>query len=130
MQRYYMTSAREVARVQGVEKSPILNHYSESIAGAATVRAFGQNQRFLETNIELNDNYNRPAFLQFALIEWLIFRMELLCTVAFSFSLFVVLALPEGAVDPSNYNPQPWCLHKQKNHYRSFYRPCSCLVTF
>lgn len=107
MQRYYMTSAREVARVMGIEKSPILNHYGESIAGAATIRGFGQTQRFLETNIQLFDNYARPAFLQFALIEWLIFRMELLCSIAFSFCLVIVLTLPDNALDPSKFEPQP-----------------------
>lgn len=101
IQRYYMTSAREVARVMGVEKSPLLNHYGESIAGAATIRGFDQNQRFLETNIQLCDNYARPAFLQFALIEWLIFRMELLCSIAFSFCLFIVLTIPDNVLDPS-----------------------------
>lgn len=103
MQRYYMTSAREVARVMGVEKSPILNHYGESIAGATTIRGFGQSERFLETNIQLFDNYSRPTFLQFALIEWLIFRMELLCTTAFCFCLIIVLTLPDSVLDPSKF---------------------------
>lgn len=101
MQRYYMSSAREVARVMGIEESPVLNHYSESIAGAATIRGFGQNQRFLETNIQLFDAYARPAFLNFALIEWLIFRMELLCSIIFSFSLIIVLSFSDNIVDPS-----------------------------
>ncbi|KAG0629628.1 hypothetical protein M758_1G117700 [Ceratodon purpureus] len=101
LQRYYMSSAREVARVMGIEKSPVLNHYGESIAGAATIRGFGQNQRFLETNIELFNVYARPAFLNFALIEWLIFRMELLCSIIFAFSLMIVLSFSDSIIDPS-----------------------------
>ncbi|KAG0613483.1 hypothetical protein M758_6G106300 [Ceratodon purpureus] len=101
LQRYYMSSAREVARVMGIEKSPVLNHYAESIAGAATIRGFDQNQRFLETNIQLFDVYARPAFLNFALIEWIIFRMELLCSIIFAFSLIIVLSLSDSIVDPS-----------------------------
>lgn len=104
MQRYYMTSAREVSRLQGVEKSPIINHYGESIAGAATIRGFGQYQRFIDTNIELFDKYARPAFLQFALIEWLCFRMELLCTLVFAFSMILVVSLPNEAIDPSKFS--------------------------
>lgn len=102
-----MTSAREVARVMGIEKSPVLNHYSESIAGAATIRGFGQTQRFLETNIQLFDVYARPAFLNVALIEWLIFRMELLCSIIFSFSLMIVLSFPDNIMDPSKFWRQP-----------------------
>lgn len=101
MQRYYVVSAREVARVMGVEKSPILNHYGESIPGAATIRGFGQTQRFMDTNMQLCDNYARPCFLNFALIEWLTFRLELLCTIVFSFALMIVLLLPANAIDPS-----------------------------
>lgn len=101
MHRYYVVSAREVARVMGVEKSPILNHYGESIPGAATIRGFGQTQRFMDTNMQLCDNYARPCFLNFALIEWLTFRLELLCTIVFSFALMIVLLLPANAIDPS-----------------------------
>lgn len=104
VQRYYMTSAREVSRVQGVEKSPIINHYGESIAGAATIRGFGQYHRFIDTNIQLFDKYARPAFLQFALIEWLCFRMELLCTLVFAFSMILVVSLPNKGVDPSKFS--------------------------
>lgn len=104
VQRYYMTSAREVSRVQGVEKSPIINQYGESIAGAATIRGFGQYHRFIDTNIQLFDKYARPAFLQFALIEWLCFRMELLCTLVFAFSMILVVSLPNKATDPSKFS--------------------------
>ena len=103
-----MSSAREVARVMGIEKSPVLNHYAESIAGAATIRGFDQNQRFLETNIQLFDVYARPAFLNFALIEWIIFRMELLCSIIFAFSLIIVLSLSDSIVDPSKILFQPF----------------------
>jgi ABC-type multidrug transport system fused ATPase/permease subunit len=46
-----MRSAREVARIMGVEKAPLLNHYRESIAGMPMIRAFGQDQQFMNTNI-------------------------------------------------------------------------------
>ncbi|KAH9567461.1 hypothetical protein CY35_03G029200 [Sphagnum magellanicum] len=101
MQRYYMRSAREVARLIGVEKSPILNHYGESIAGAATIRSFGLDQQFMDTNLELFDNYSRPCFTNAGMMEWLVFRMELLCSLVFSLSMVLVVLLPDGAISPS-----------------------------
>jgi ATP-binding cassette subfamily C (CFTR/MRP) protein 1 len=97
-----MRSAREVARIMGVEKAPLLNHYGESIAGAPTIRAFGQEQQFMNTNIRLFDNYGRPCFFNFTLMEWLIFRMELLCNFVFSFAMVLVVLLPDNTISPSN----------------------------
>ncbi|KAL6193023.1 hypothetical protein ACLB2K_034108 [Fragaria x ananassa] len=37
-QAYYITTARELARMVGIRKAPILHHFSESITGAATIR--------------------------------------------------------------------------------------------
>ncbi|RYR31821.1 hypothetical protein Ahy_B01g056746 [Arachis hypogaea] len=37
-QAYYITTARELARMVGIRKAPILHHFSESIAGATTIR--------------------------------------------------------------------------------------------
>lgn len=96
-----MRSAREVARLIGVEKSPILNHYGESIAGAATIRSFGLDQQFMDTNLELFDNYSRPCFTNAGMMEWLVFRMELLCSLVFSLSMVLVVLLPDGAISPS-----------------------------
>lgn len=101
LQHYYMKSAREVARVMGVEKAPILNHYSESIAGAVTIRSFVQQQQFMAMNIRLFDNYSRPCFANIGLVEWIIFRMEFLCNLVFSLLMVLVLLLPEGVVSPS-----------------------------
>jgi ATP-binding cassette subfamily C (CFTR/MRP) protein 2 len=96
-----MRLAREVARIMGVEKAPLLNHYGESIAGGPTIRAFGQDQQFMNTNIRLFDNYGRPCFFNFTLMEWLIFRMELLCSFVFSFAMVLVVLLPDNTISPS-----------------------------
>ncbi len=101
LQRYYMKSAREVARVMGVEKAPILNHYSETIAGAVTIRSFVQQEQFMAMNIHLFDNYSRPCFANIGLVEWIMFRMEFLCNLIFSLLMVLVLLLPDGVVSPS-----------------------------
>lgn len=50
-QAYYITTARELARMVGIRKAPILHHFSESISGASTIRCFNQEDRFLNRNI-------------------------------------------------------------------------------
>lgn len=96
-----MVSARELSRITGILKAPILHHYTESVAGAATVRGFDQQHRFSKANLDLLDQYSRPYFNQFVASEWLNFRFELLSNAVFGCSMLVLLSLPHGVVDPS-----------------------------
>ncbi|KAI4305509.1 hypothetical protein L6164_028874 [Bauhinia variegata] len=60
---YHIPTARELARMVGIRKDPILHHFSESVAGAATIRSFNQEQRFLAKVMDLADDYSRLAGL-------------------------------------------------------------------
>ncbi|XP_076921706.1 putative ABC transporter C family member 15 [Bidens hawaiensis] len=100
-QRYYLPTARELARLAGIERSPILHHFAESLTGAATIRAFRQQNRFIERNLCLIDNHSRPWFHNVAAIEWLCFRLNQLSNFVFAFSLVLLVTLPDGIIDPS-----------------------------
>lgn len=100
-QQYYIPTARELARLAGVQRAPILHHFAESLAGAATIRAFDQDERFIIGNLELVDNHSRPWFHNVSAMEWLSFRLNLLSNFVFAFSLVLLVTLPEGVVDPS-----------------------------
>ncbi|KAD5960457.1 hypothetical protein R6Q59_013564 [Mikania micrantha] len=100
-QRYYIPTARELARLAGIEQAPILHHFAESLTGAATIRAFKQQDRFIEKNLCLIDNHSRPWFHNVAAIEWLCFRLNQLSNFVFAFSLVLLVTLPDGIIDPS-----------------------------
>ncbi|KAE8684245.1 ABC transporter C family member 7 [Hibiscus syriacus] len=59
-QQYYISSARELSRLVGVSKAPLIQHFAETILGATTIRSFDQEKRFQDTNMELTDSYSRP----------------------------------------------------------------------
>ncbi|XP_043719689.1 ABC transporter C family member 5-like [Telopea speciosissima] len=101
MQKYYMASSRELVRIVSIQKSPIINLFGESIAGAATIRGFGQEKRFMKRNLYLLDCFARPFFCSLAAIEWLCFRMELLSTFVFAFCMILLVSFPHGSIDPS-----------------------------
>ncbi|QCE01805.1 ATP-binding cassette [Vigna unguiculata] len=61
-QQYYIPSARELSRLVGVCKVPIIQHFSETISGTSIIRSFDQQSRFQETNMKLSDGYSRPKF--------------------------------------------------------------------
>ncbi|KAL1539627.1 Multidrug resistance-associated protein 5, variant 3 [Salvia divinorum] len=101
MQKYYMASSRELVRIVSIQKSPIIHLFAESIAGAATIRGFGQEKRFMKRNLYLLDCFARPFFCSVAAIEWLCLRMELLSTFVFAFCVVLLVSLPAGSIDPS-----------------------------
>lgn len=98
-----MASSRELVRIVSIQKSPIINLFGESIAGAATIRGFGQEKRFMKRNLNLLDGFARPFFCSLAAIEWLCLRMELLSTFVFAFCMILLVSFPHGSIDPSKY---------------------------
>ncbi|CAN1270125.1 ABC transporter C family member 5 [Linum perenne] len=101
MQKYYMASSRELVRIVSIQKSPVFHLFGESIAGAATIRGFGQEKRFMKRNLYLLDCFTRPFFCSLAAIEWLCLRMELLSTFVFAFCMLLLVSFPHGSIDPS-----------------------------
>jgi len=106
-----MASSRELVRIVSIQKSPIIHLFGESIAGAATIRGFGQEKRFMKRNLYLLDCFSRPFFCSLAAIEWLCLRMELLSTFVFAFCMTLLVSFPHGTIDPSNVSCNYWGHH-------------------
>lgn len=85
----------------GIRKAPILHHLSESITGAATIRCFNQEDRFIARNLSLIDDYSRVTFYNFATMEWLSVRINFLFNLVLFFVLIILVTLPKNAIDPS-----------------------------
>ncbi|KAJ8643116.1 hypothetical protein MRB53_004864 [Persea americana] len=100
-QQYYIATARELARLVGVCKAPCIQHFAESFSGSTTIRSFEQEERFMDTNLHLIDGYSRPKFHNAGAMEWLCFRLDMLSSIAFAFSLVFLISMPRGAIDPA-----------------------------
>ncbi|KAK4846356.1 hypothetical protein QYF36_016334 [Acer negundo] len=99
MQQYYIPSARELSRLVGVCKAPVIQHFAETISGSTTIRSFDQEARFQDTNMKLMDGYSRPKFHVAGAMEWLCFRLDMLSIITFAFSLIFLISIPEGVID-------------------------------
>ncbi|XP_062117924.1 ABC transporter C family member 3-like [Humulus lupulus] len=99
-EQYYIPTARESARLLGVCKASLIQHFAETISGLTTIRSFNQESRFQETNMKLMDGYSRPNFSIAGAMEWLCFRLDILSAVTFAFSLVILISVPKGAIDP------------------------------
>uniref|UniRef100_A0A2N9FH65 ABC-type xenobiotic transporter n=1 Tax=Fagus sylvatica TaxID=28930 RepID=A0A2N9FH65_FAGSY len=97
LERYYFASAKELMRTNGTTKSLIASHLSESIAGAMTIRAFGEEERFFLKNLNLIDRNTSQNFHSFSANEWLIQRLEIMCAIVLSSSALAMTLFHLGA---------------------------------
>ncbi|KAL0855188.1 hypothetical protein Bca101_060340 [Brassica carinata] len=100
-QRYYIAAARELSRLIGVSKAPLIQHFAETISGSTTIRSFNQESRFCGDNMRLSDGFSRPKFYLAGAMEWLCFRLDMLSSLTFAFSLVFLISIPTGVIDPS-----------------------------
>ena len=60
-QRVYTATTRQLRRIESVSRSPIYNHFFETMNGVSTIRAYGQPQRFVQENFSKVDE-NQVAY--------------------------------------------------------------------
>ncbi|XP_032333253.1 multidrug resistance-associated protein 1 isoform X1 [Camelus ferus] len=93
IQRYYVASSRQIRRLAGASRSPVISHFSETLSGVPTIRAFGHEQRFIQQNKEVV-NENLVCFYNNVISNrWLSVRLEFLGNLLVFFAaLLAVLA--------------------------------------
>ncbi|KAL0931143.1 ABC transporter [Colletotrichum truncatum] len=76
LQRFYLQTSRQV-RLLGIEaKAPLYTHFSESVAGGATIRAFGWQAQHQDRNYGHIDLSQRPNYVQSCIQAWLTFSLN------------------------------------------------------
>lgn len=76
--QFYRTSAREVKRLDAMLRSLLYSHFSESLSGLATIRAYGETQRFIHDNCYYMDLEDRAYLLTASNQRWLAVRLDFL----------------------------------------------------
>ncbi|KAJ7510445.1 putative ATP-binding cassette transporter protein YOR1 [Mycena galericulata] len=88
---FYRSSAREIKRLDALLRSALYTHFSESLSGLATIRAYGVTERFLLDNERLVDTENRAYWLTVTNQRWLGIRLDFLGSLlAFAVSMLAV----------------------------------------
>jgi ATP-binding cassette subfamily C (CFTR/MRP) protein 1 len=77
-QHVYRRVNREIKRMDSTSRSPLFAHFSETLTGLPTIRAYGQQLPFIATNAARMDENNRFYFLIAASQRWLGTRLETL----------------------------------------------------
>lgn len=91
LQFYYRCTSRELRRLDSVSRSPIYASFTETLDGAATIRAFKSEELFFLKFTELVTMYQKTSFSELTASLWLSLRLQLLA--AFVISYIAVLAV-------------------------------------
>lgn len=92
-QNYYVPCSRQLKRMESNLQSPIFSHFAETLDGVASIRAFGQQDKFMAESLDRVQRNQRAYYLNVASNRWLAVRLESLGTiVVMSASLLAVFA--------------------------------------
>ncbi|ODQ64107.1 hypothetical protein NADFUDRAFT_84114 [Nadsonia fulvescens var. elongata DSM 6958] len=94
----YLETSRELKRLESITKSPVYQHFGETLVGVPTIRAYGHESRFIRDNLGKIDTNNRPFFYMWVCNRWLSFRVDFAgALVTFFSGAFVLLSI--GKID-------------------------------
>ncbi|KAF9984046.1 Multidrug resistance-associated protein 1 [Mortierella antarctica] len=96
----FMRISSAMVRIYSVSKSPVYQHFSESLNGISTIRAMQAHNRFIQENVKWTDSM-ASCFLGYMTSKrWVEVQLRLLSTVVLLFAaLFAVL--DRSKADPS-----------------------------
>ena len=99
IQKYYIASSRQLNRLESVSRSPIYAHFSETLSGVSSIRAYGLVGACVQENQALVNKNVRANFPIRSSSRWLALRLEFLGNlIVFFAALFAVLE--KGHIDP------------------------------
>ncbi|XP_010262193.1 PREDICTED: ABC transporter C family member 8-like [Nelumbo nucifera] len=100
IQRYYLASARELIRINGTAKAPVMNYAAETSLGVVTIRAFDMTKRFFHNYLNLIDTDASLFFHSNAALEWLIMRVEAVQNLTLITGALLLVFIPQGTIPP------------------------------
>eukprot|EP00026_Physarum_polycephalum_P000575 Phypoly_transcript_00576.p1 GENE.Phypoly_transcript_00576~~Phypoly_transcript_00576.p1 ORF type:complete len:1455 (+),score=279.81 Phypoly_transcript_00576:408-4367(+) len=101
LQKYYRYTSRELQRIESISRSPIFNHFSETLNGVMSIRAYGCQERMILQNMNQLDNNNKAYLTLQATNQWLGLRLDTLGNLVI-FACIVFITLRKDHIAPAN----------------------------
>ena len=92
--QFYLRSSRDLKRLESVQRSPLYQQFGETLSGIVTIRAYGDERRFIRDSQTRVDTHSRPFIYLWAANRWLALRVDFTgALVAFFAGVFVILSI-------------------------------------
>lgn len=96
--KFYLSSSTDLKRLESVQRSPLYQQFGETLSGVTTIRAYGDERRFIRDNQHRIDTHNRPFIYLWAANRWLALRIDVTgALVSFFAGVFIILSV--GKID-------------------------------
>ncbi|XP_046577436.1 multidrug resistance-associated protein 1-like isoform X2 [Haliotis rubra] len=93
IQRFYVTTSRQLKRLESKARSPIYNHFGETLSGASVIRSFQAQSRFIKESEDRVDTNQRFSSYAFGALRWQGVRLEVIGNIiVLAASLFAVMS--------------------------------------
>ncbi|KAM9612290.1 ATP-binding cassette sub-family C member 2 isoform 4-T7 [Morphnus guianensis] len=90
-QRFYVSTSRQLRRLDSVTRSPIYSHFGETVSGLSVIRAFGHQERFLQQNESTMDINQKSVYSWIVSNRWLAIRLEFIGSLVVFFSALLAV---------------------------------------
>ncbi|XP_071604685.1 ATP-binding cassette sub-family C member 2 [Heliangelus exortis] len=89
--RFYVSTSRQLRRLDSVSRSPIYSHFGETVSGLSVIRAYGHQERFLQQNERTMDINQKSVYSWIISNRWLAIRLEFVGSLVVFFSAFLAV---------------------------------------
>jgi ABC-type multidrug transport system fused ATPase/permease subunit len=76
--KFYLRSSRDLKRLESVQRSPLFQQFGETLSGITTIRAYGDERRFVRDNMLRINTHSRPFIYLWGANRWLAFRIDVI----------------------------------------------------
>ncbi|XP_040463336.1 canalicular multispecific organic anion transporter 1 isoform X2 [Falco naumanni] len=89
--RFYVSTSRQLRRLDSVTRSPIYSHFGETVSGLSVIRAYGHQERFLKQNESTMDINQKSVYSWIISNRWLAIRLEFVGSLVVFFSALLAV---------------------------------------
>ncbi|KFQ48159.1 Canalicular multispecific organic anion transporter 1, partial [Nestor notabilis] len=89
--RFYVSTSRQLRRLDSVTRSPIYSHFGETVSGLSVIRAYGHQERFLQQNEIIMDINQKSVYSWIISNRWLAIRLEFVGSLVVFFSALLAV---------------------------------------
>lgn len=98
--KYYISTSRELTRLESITKAPVIHHFSETVQGVMVIRCFQKQDNFFHENLSRHNASLKMDFHNNAANEWLGLRLELIGSLVLCVTALLMVTLPSNIVLP------------------------------
>jgi ABC-type multidrug transport system fused ATPase/permease subunit len=103
IQRFFRKSNTAIARIESVSRSPIYADFSQTLTGVNSIRAYGQEARFIKHLEEQVDSNSIAGVLSQLVSQWLAIRLDLIGSLISFFVAVVAVATLKYSFLPAGF---------------------------